>query len=193
MDNLDELKKIWLSADTAVVPDAAEMLQAIRKYRNGNLWKKVVLVVAAALLTGILVMVVFLYRSAMVSTRIGEACMILAGLLLLYGNMRSVGRLYKVKDHSNKEFITYLEQVQRNRAYYHNRTQVIGMLLVCAGLLLYVYEMVSTHLLWAIVAYAFILVYMGVIWLVVRPRAYARQQNKLQETIKKMTELAKQF
>ena len=193
MDNLDELKKIWFSADTSVVPDTEEILSTIKFYRKNNLWKKVALVVIAVSLTAIFVAVVFLYKSVMISTRLGEGLMILAGLMLVYTNMKSVGRLYRVKDFSNKEFINYMEEVQRNRAYYYKRTQAFGMALIAPGMLLYIYEFVSTNVWLAISGYVITVTYLVVIWFVIRPRAYRYQKNKLKETIRKMTEQSKQL
>ena len=193
MDNLNDLKRIWLSADTSIVPDTAEILAAIRNYRERNLWKKLALVVAAVLLAAMLVAVVFLYKSVLVSTRVGEGLMILAALILVYTNIKSVGRLYRVKDFSNKEFINYMEEVQRNRVYYYKRTQAAAMALIAAGMLCYIYEFVNTNLLLSIGGYSLTLTYLFVVWFVIRPRAYKRQQQKLQETIRKMTEQTEQF
>ena len=193
MDNLDDLKKIWHSADTHSLPGTVQMMQAIRKYRSSKLMKKAALVAAAILLTGVSIAVVFIYKSVMLSTRIGEACMIIAGFMLVFTNIKSLGRLYRVKDFTNKEFIDYLEQVQRNRIYYHNKTQVAGLSLVSIGLLLYIYEAVHNNLYLCIAAYAFTAAYLLVIWLVIRPRAYKRQAKKLNGEIKRMLLISKQF
>ena len=193
MDNLTDLKKLWLSADTGNLPRTSEMMHAISKYRSSKLIKKTALIVAAILLTAVMVAVVFNYKSVMVSTRVGEVLIIAAGIMLVVGNIRSIGRLYRVKDHTNKEFIEYLGQVQRNRIYYHKKTQVVGLLLTSIGLLLYIYEGVYKNLVLCIAAYAFIVAYIAVAWFIIRPRAYKRQAKKLEETIKKMESIAKQF
>ena len=190
---MNDLKNIWLSADTSSLPDTMAMLHTIKKYRSSRLWKKAAVVAAAVALTCLLVLVVFYYKSVTVSTRVGEACMILAGMILVYTNMKSLGRLYRVKDHTNKEFITYLEQVQRNRIYYHTKTQVSGLGLVSAGLLLYIYEGVHSSFYLCVAAYGFVITYILIAWLVIRPRAYKRQAIKLQETIKRMAQLSDQF
>jgi len=148
---LNDLKKIWLSADTRALPDAAAMKLEAQKYRSGQLVKKSAIVLMSVLLTVVMGSVVINYKSVMLTTRLGEALMILAGLLLVVTNMRSVARLYRVKDMTNREFIAYLEQVQRNRIYYYKNTQVLGMALVGIGLLLYIYEMVSHSILWTFV------------------------------------------
>jgi len=193
MDNLNDLKTIWLSANTSILPDTAEMMKAIKKYRSSKLVKKVALILMAIILTVVMIWVVFNYKSVMMSTRIGEALMLSAGIMLIYTNGKSLGRLYRVKDHTNKEFIEYLEQVQRNRIYYHRKTQVLGLSLVSAGLLLYVYEALYNHPIWCFIGYLLLILYLLVIWLIIRPKAYRKQQEKLQQEIKKMTLIAKQL
>ena len=96
---LNDLKKVWLSADTGSLPGAADMVRMIRKYRSSNLAKKIAMTIVAAVLTALMVFVVFSYKSVMLTTRIGEALIIMAGLLLIISNARSLGRLHRVKDH----------------------------------------------------------------------------------------------
>lgn len=193
MDNFNDLKKIWLTADTTSLPDSAEMMRAINKYRSNKLMKKAALILAAIFLTAVMVAVVFLYKSVMISTRLGEACIIAAGLILIFTNIGSIGRLYNLKSLSNKEFIGYLEQVKINRARYYRKTQVIGLSLVSFGLLLYIYEGVRPYLWLLLASYVFVLLYILVMWLVIRPRVYKRQAKKLDATIKEMKRLADQF
>lgn len=193
MDNLNDLRKIWLTADTSSIPDTAEMMRAVRKYRSQKLIKKAALVLATLFLTAVMVSVVFLYKSVMISTRLGEACIIAAGLILVFTNIGSIGRLYKVKNLSNKEFIAYLEQVKINRAKYYRKTQVIGFSLVSLGLLLYIYEGIRAYTWLLLASYAFVLLYIIIMWLVVRPRVYKRQAKKLDATINEMKRLADQF
>ena len=193
MDNLNDLKKIWLSADTRALPDAAAMKLEAQKYRSGQLVKKSAIVLMSVLLTVVMGSVVINYKSVMLTTRLGEALMILAGLLLVVTNMRSVARLYRVKDMTNREFIAYLEQVQRNRIYYYKNTQVIGMALVGIGLLLYIYEMVSHSILWIFAGYGLTVGWLAVNWFLIRPRAYRRNARKLDEKMKKMAAISKQF
>jgi hypothetical protein len=193
MDNLNDLKELWLSADTSALPGTGEMMQAIKKYRSTGLKKKIAVVSLAAFFTAMLVFIVFIYKSVMISTRIGEACMVAAGMMLVYTNIKSLRRLYNVKDHTNKEFIQYLQQVQVNRIYYHSKTQVAGFALVSVGLMLYTYEGVHNILWLFILAYTFLTAYLLVAWLIIRPRAYKRQAKQLEATMAKMKHLADQF
>jgi len=190
---LNELRKVWLSADTGNLPGADDMVRMIRKYRRGNLVKKLGMTIIATLLSALMVFVVFSYKSVMPSTRIGETLIIMAGLLLIISNARSLGRLHRIKDNTNKEFIEYLMQVQRNRLKYYKTTQVAGLLLASFGLLLYIYEAVSANLLLLCVAYGALAAWLCVNWFVIRPRAYRRQATKLKATIDKASSINKQL
>ena len=39
MDNLNDLRKIWLTADTKGLPNSSEMVHIVKKYRNKKLTK----------------------------------------------------------------------------------------------------------------------------------------------------------
>src|SRR5271170_7137249 len=117
MENLNDLKKIWLSADTTGLPDSAEIIRMAKKFRNEKLRKKIMVIVAAMILTAMMVWVMFIYQSTMITTRIGEVCMIITCGILVYTNVNSIGRFYRYKDYNNKEFLAFLEQTRANQIY----------------------------------------------------------------------------
>ena len=98
MDNLNDLKAIWLTAKTDSLPDSHEMVQIVRKFRNKKLLKITALVIAAIVLVAIMIWVVFVYKSTMLSTRLGEAFIIIAGIILIATNLNSLLRFYKLKE-----------------------------------------------------------------------------------------------
>ncbi|EHQ28782.1 hypothetical protein [Mucilaginibacter paludis] len=193
MDNLNDLKKIWLTADTSGLPNADEIVVIIKNYRSQKLIKKALLVATALLLTATMVLIVFKYRPVMLSTRIGEACIIAAGVMLIYTNTYSLSRIYKLRNCTNKEFIKHLEQAHANRIFYHQKTQVAGLLLTSLGLLLYEFELVYLNLAVCIAAYLAMVVWLLIVWLVIRPRAFKKQQEKFNSTLKKIETLTKQL
>jgi len=193
MDNLNDLKAIWRSADTTGLPNADEIKAIIKKYRNQKLVKTAALVFAAICLTAMMIAIMFIYKSTMVTTRIGEGCMIVAGLILVITNLSTVNRFYKHKDLNNKEFIAFLEHTRVRRLFYYTKTQVAGFTLCSGGLLLYLYEMVYNHIVIAIIAYALTVTWILIMWLVVRPRTFKKQAKKLNETIQRMESLSKQL
>ena len=193
MDNLNDLKKIWRTANTDGLPGSNDILRFVKKYRNQRLMKIATLVAAALLLTAGMVSLVFIFRSTMLTTRIGEACIILAGVILIITNLNSLNRFYRLRDINNKEFIKFLEHTRVRQNFYHKKTQVVGLALCSAGLLLYVFESVYKDMVSFIIVYTITVIFLLVTWLVIRPRAFKKQSLKMNETVKKIETLSKQL
>ncbi len=193
MDNLNNLKQIWLSADTTGLPNSAEIVRMAKRFRNEKLRKKILLIVAAVLLTVIMVGVMFLYQSEMITTRIGEVCMIISGGMLVYTNVSSIGRFYRYKDYSNREFLAFLEQTRANQIYYHQNTQVAGLIFSSAGLVLYLFETACIDLKAGLILYAITGALMMVVWLIIRPRAFKKHREKLEKTINQLHKISDQL
>jgi hypothetical protein len=129
----------------------------------------------------------------MVTTWLGEGCMVIAGLIQLATNLRSIGRFYRFQDYNNKEFIGFLEQTRLNRVRYYKKTQVIGLSFGSIGLALYQVETIRTNLVAGLVIYLFSGLLLGTTWLYIRPRSYKKQKAKLEETISRLKKLADQL
>jgi len=193
MDNLNELKEIWLSAKTDGLPGSNEMLKLVKKFRNQRVLKKLIIIFIALILGAMMVYVVIDYKSTMVTTRLGEFLLIGTCLVLVTTNVKSIKRFYELNDCSNKRFIEFLEQTRRNQVFFYQKTQVAAMSLSSAGLLLYLYEGVHKNIVTCIVVYSLTLVYLLVLWLVVRPRVFKKGQRKLNETMEKLNKISNQI
>ena len=193
MENLTDLKEIWLSAKPFDLPAAGEIAEMGKAYRNKGLMKKVMLIVAALVLTLLMIVVFFISGPAMITTWIGECCMVTAGLILLITNLRSIGRFYRFQDFNNKEFIQFLEQTKVNQVRYHNKTQVIGLCFSSVGLALYLIETARINLVAGLIIYFFSALFLGITWLYIRPRSYKKQQAKLEQTISGLKKIADQL
>jgi len=193
MDNLNDLKALWLTAKTDSLPDSHQMVQLIKKFRNKKLLKIGALVLAAILLTATMIWVMFVYKSIMLTTRIGEVCMLIAGIILITTNLNSLLRFYKLKECSNKEFIQFLEQTRVRQQFYYQKTQVVAMIFCATGLLVYLYEGVYQNTLLCIIAYSATTIYLAIIWFVIRPRTFKKDGRKIAEQIAKLESIAKQI
>lgn len=193
MDSFNDLQEIWHKANITALPGADEMVRATRKYSRRMLLKKVSLVALGLALAAGMVGVAILYKSVMLTTRIGECGILAACLVFVWANTGSVARAYRLKDYSNKDFISYLEQLPVKRLRYYRGTQVLGLSLASAGLALYFFEPFHSDVRLSVTAYSLLAVYVLLMWFVVRPRAFRRQQRKLEETINRMQRLANQL
>ena len=193
MDNLNDLKAIWLTAPTDSLPDSTAMKQVVKSFRNKKLLKLILSVAFTIMLIALMVWVIFVYQSKMVTTRIGETMIIIAGLILVVTNSNSIRRFLKLQECSNKDYVKFLEQTRLRQRFYQKRTQVVAMLFCFTGMMFYLYEGVSSNTMLSVTAYAVTIVYFLVLWLVVRPRVISKDARKLDEELKKIQTISNQL
>ncbi len=190
---MNDIRALWLTAKTDGLPSSDEMVRIVKKFRNQRLRRKLGIIFTALVCAAMMVATMFVYKSTMITTRIGEVLTIIACGVLVFTNTRSMKRFIDLKDCNNKEFIEFLEQTRRNQVYYYKRTQVLGMGLSSLGLLLYLYEMASRSEVVFIITYSIAIIWTLILWLVVRPRSFKKQSRKLDETLKKLENISKQL
>lgn len=193
MDNLNDLKAIWLTANTDSLPASGEMVRMAKKFRNTKIRNKLTMIFIAILLAVIMVFGAIYNGLIMLSTRIGEASLIFTCALLAFTNIRSIKRFIDFQDCTNKEFIEFMEQTKRNQLYYYQKTQVAGMLISSIGLLLYFYELVYRDRILFIIIYSTAIIYLAVMWFVIRPRNFKKQNLEMGATMKKLHDISNQI
>jgi hypothetical protein len=193
MDNLNDLKTVWLTAKTDSLPAPTEVINMAKKYRNSGLRKKIVLIVCAVISTGLMVGVIFIYHSTMLTTRLGECCIIISALMQLSTNVRSIGRFYRFTDYNNKDFIQFLEQTRLNQIRYYKKTQAVGLILSSVGLALYLFETIHINFLAGLVLYVVCGGFLLLNWFYIRPRIYRKHKTKVEEAIKRLEKIADQL
>jgi hypothetical protein len=193
MDNLDDLKAIWLTAKTDHLPTSEEVISMSDKFRHNTLIRKIVIIISACLVASLMLAVMIFYKSTMLSTWIGEGLIILSCILLAATNVRSIGRFYKFQACSNYEFLQFLEKTKQNQLRYYKKTQVIGQVLSSAGLLVYLYEFTCKNTIIMIVAYGVVLAYLSVMWFVIRPSSFKKNFDRLCAIQKRVEKLVAQL
>jgi len=193
MHDLNELKQLWQTANTESLPASNEMLRIVKKFRNQKLRNKYLIIFIAALLSSIMAVPIFVSPSMMMTTRIGGLLLIGSCGLLIFTDTRSLKRFHDLDDRTNKDFIDFLEKTRQNQLYYYKKTQVAGLWLSSAGLLFYLYDFVHKNTALIIIGYSLTLVYILVIWFVLRPRKFNKEAKKLNETIERLNTLSKQI
>jgi len=193
MDNLDDLKALWLSAKTDSLLQPEEMLRMVKKFRNQKLRRKIILIAVALVCCVIMVTGVFVDGAKMASTYIGDVLLIISCLILAVTNIRSVKRFYDLKDCSNSEFVQFIERTRQNQIYFYKKTQVVAMSITSVGLVLYWYELVHSNTMLTIIIYSVTIIYLGVMWFVVRPRIFKKEARKLDAMLERLEKISKQF
>ncbi|MFD0795633.1 hypothetical protein ACFQZX_18570 [Mucilaginibacter litoreus] len=193
MNNSVDIQAIWLSAKTDVLPTSKEMLHLIKRFRNQKLRKKWLIIIASNILSSIIITVLVTTQFKLSITYIGGGLMAIASLLLAATNLKSIGRFYQLDDYNNVDFLAFIEQTRQNQMFYYKKTMLVLVLLWSVGLLLYLYEPTYTHPLWLIIIYATVLVYVSVLWFIVRPRSFKKDTEKLNATRDRLTIILKQL
>jgi len=194
MNDLNELKAIWHSAKTDELPDAAGMLQIIKKYHTGKLIKNSFRLLFAVAMVGMMIWAIFDSPGVVLPTRIGQVLILLAGLVLVISTSSSVVRFYRYNAVSNKDYIQFLERTRARQLFYYQKTQVVVLVLSCTGLLLHFYEAYhSKKFVTFLIVYTSTLVFMFIMWFYVRPRIFGKQSKKLNEMINRLHDISKQL
>jgi hypothetical protein len=193
MDSLNDIKEMWLTANTDTLPKAGEIIKIIKKYRLKHAVKNGILVLVTAILVATMCWVLIDYKSNLPVTRIGEAFLFIAMFILFGSATSSLKRIATRKNFSNEEFIRFLKQEQLRQIAFQKRTQVIGFAFASAGLVLYLFEAVYKNTIQMIVVYGLTLIWIFICWTIVRPRAIKRKTKKLAETIENLERLSAQL
>lgn len=193
MDNLNDLKAIWHSAKTDNLPTSAEMKQLIKKFRNQKLRNKWFTIVVSCLISILITVVLVITPFKMLITYVGGGLLVASTVLLATTNIKSLKRFYQLDNCSNQEFLAFIEQTRQNQIYYYKKTQAVFYLLWVTGCLLYLYEPVSWHPEWFIWVYGFAIIYVLVIWFMVRPRYFKKDAEKLNATRQRLEKISNQL
>lgn len=193
MEDLNDLKGLWLKANISSLPDSKEMARAIKKFRAEKLFKICYFILIAFALVISMILLILTGDEIFLSTRIGGILIILAGLLFIATNLNSLYRFYNLKECSNKDFLIFLEKTKIRQLFYYNRTQIVGLCLMFCGLLIYLYEFVSTNTILFIISYLFVLLYLLLVVKVLRPKAFKINSKKLQLQIEHLQSMNNQL
>ncbi len=193
MDNLNDLKAIWQTADVSNLPQVQEIKTISKDYQQKTLVKKAWLAGATVLCSALFLLSMFFNPSPFPSTRIGELFILIALAILIWTSFKSLNRIYKIRNCSNQEFIPYLREVQRNRMVYYQQTQVAGMAFYSAGLLLYLYQLVYRNTYFTVFFYVLTLLALAGFWFYIRPKAYQKRKNKFEPFLQHIEKLSKQM
>jgi len=193
MSDFNDIQTIWQSARTSDLPSTEEIMKIIKRYRIKHVLKKLAMIVLSFILFAVTIMVIIEYHSSFVSTRIGEALLIVAILFLIATNTVKLKRVVAQKDRSNEDFINFLKLEQQHLVAFYKRTQQIGLAIASSGLGLYIFEEASKDTLWLIIGYSLFFVYVLVSWFVIRPLVFRKKTKQLNLFIIKLEKISGQF
>jgi hypothetical protein len=193
MEQLNELKAIWLTANVETLPKADAAVKAIKAFRLNQVFKAASLIVAALILMCVMIWVLIDYKSTMAVTHIGETFMFIAIFIILGAGVGSLKRISASGSHTNQGFINFLKQERQKQFVFEGRTKVIGFAFASAGLLLYLFEFTHSDSTLMAGAYIVAAAWCAASWFVVRPRMIRRNVRRINESIEKLERLLTQL
>jgi hypothetical protein len=193
MNNLDDMKSLWHTVATDKLPSSKEMLKLIRKFRRQKLRSKWLIIVSCFLLSCLVVAAMLFVHFKMTTTYVGGTLVVMGSLLLAATNIKSMKRFYQLDDNDNLKFLEFIAKTRENQIHYYQKTTVIIISLSAIGWILYMYELVYHFPTWSIVIYIIMTVYLGVMWFIVRPRAFKKDQEKLNATRERVESILNQL
>ena len=193
MSDFNDIQALWQTARTNDLPSTDEIIKMIKKYRLKEVMKKLALIVLNFILLAVMYKVIVEYHSTFLTTRIGEALLILAILFLIVTNTIDLNRVTKQKDRSNEDFVHFLKLEQLRLIAFYKRTQQIGLAIASSGLGLYIFEECSKDTTWLIIGYSLFFVYVLVCWFIIRPYAFRKKTKQLNIFIEKLEKISGQF
>ncbi len=193
MDNLDDLKTIWHTAKTDMLPSSNDILHIVRNFRRQKLRGKWVVIISSFLLSCLIIIILCIVDFKLPTTYIGGGLIAISSILLAITNIRSQKRFYQLDDCSHTQFLAFIEKTRQNQIYYYKKTQVVIMLLCSVGLLLYLHELMIKNTIWFIAVGMLSLVYLLIMWFVVRRRNFRKDQEKLNAIRQQLEKILKQL
>ena len=193
MNNLDDMKSLWHTVTTDKLPSSTEMLKLIRKFRRQKLRNKWMVIVSCFMLACLVAAALLVVHFKMATTYMGGTLVVIASLLLAATNIRSLKRFYDLDDQDNLNFLEFIAKTKENQIHYYQRTMVVIISLTACGWVLYMYELVYRYPVWCIVIYFIMTVYLGIMWFIVRPRAFKKDQQKLNATRERVESILNQL
>lgn len=193
MDNFDDLKTLWHTAKTDTLPTSKEMLTLISTFRNEKLRNKWFMISSCLLFSSLIIALLFFVSFRLTTTYIGGGLMVISGLLVAIKNIRSLERFKQLDNCSNLEFIKFIEQTRQNQNYYYKKTMVRVVVLCSVGWLMYLYEFISKYPIWIFAIYSVAIIYLAVLWFIIRPRSFNKDAAKLVATREKLETILNQL
>jgi len=195
MENFDDLKKLWQEAAPQPAVDVAEIIRNARKYRRKQVLGdigKILLLVATAVFIGC---IAYNYDSKMITTRIGEICVLVAITGFVVLNTGALRFIMKRAD-TDADVQTYLMQLKayRQRQRFIQTTGItVYFILLSLGMGLYFYELTHNNLRFALLVYGLTGAWITFNWLYVRPRTIKKQHDKINAAIGQLERISGQL
>lgn len=192
MDSFESLKDIWLTKNTAVLPDPEAMEIAIKKYKNSKKRNVTLLAIAAILLVPAFFIIIFAMPMDVWTTVLGEV-LISAGLLMtLFLKLKTLKKTSTYEALSNDEFLKKIKSATAAKSK-TNVVQLLAMNAIYFGYSFFIYDSLKNDCKLMVITYILITLFSLSMYFIFRPLSQKKSKEKAEKLLKNISELHKQL
>lgn len=193
-NNSIDIKELW-NKQVVPIADQSALFSRIRRFRRRGIGKLVILNLIL-LLTILFVAFIWIYfQPRLISTKIGIILTVLPmGIVMAYSS-RLLPFYRKIDENcSNFDYLNDLYAVRNKMDFMQTKILNLYFVLLSLGIGLYMYEyIVDMTLRTGIIAYSAFFLWVGVNWLVLRPRIIRKNRQKMDRLIKQVEKIKRQL
>jgi membrane protein YdbS with pleckstrin-like domain len=194
MDNNIDFKDLW-KKQTVSRPNIDELLSKLKQYKRGSLRKLILTNIILIATCAFIIFIWYRYQPEFISTKIGIVLAVLAMAIYLF-IYNKLAIFFKTIDstQSNNEYLQQLISIKTKQQFLQTTILSLYFILLGIGLCLYMYEYASKMTsFWGIFTYVAMIVWIGFVWLYLRPKEINKQENKINGLISKFEDINNQL
>lgn len=194
--NKIDFKKIWDKQEDNHL-SLNELFKKIKQKQRQNNRKNIITVVLLLLTMFIIVKIGYHFKPQLFTSKIGLTLILFSItflILILSKNSLSFYRKNLISEKSNSDYLEALVQLKEKQRFMQTKVLNYYFVSLFSGVLFLTYEFTSqTKQVWLIIAYIINILWIILVYLIIRPRLIKRQNMQIDEIIEKIQAVKNQL
>lgn len=194
METFNDLKKLWVTHDTAI-PNMEIFYNEVQKFKRNSLLKLIGFNALIIITIAFIALIWYYFQPQFISTKIGIVLVIFAITLFIISYNSQLTQLFENDAETNsKEYFKQLKKIQEIRGFQQTTILNAYFFFLSLGFGLYLFEYVAKmNMVWGITTYGATAIWVALNWFYIRPKVIKKQNTKLNELLTKLSELNNQM
>jgi membrane protein YdbS with pleckstrin-like domain len=194
METFNDLKKLWVTHDTAI-PNMEIFYNEVQKFKRNSLLKLIGFNALIIITIAFIALIWYCFQPQFISTKIGIVLVIFAITLFIIPYNSQLTQLFENDAETNsKEYFKQLKKIQEIRGFQQTTILNAYFFFLSLGFGLYLFEYVAKmNMVWGITTYGATAIWVALNWFYIRPKVIKKQNTKLNELLTKLSELNNQM
>lgn len=188
-----DFKQLWQSQPTAPV-DQDEIMAKAAKLRQ-SVWRKTLMGnIVLSLTLAFVIFILIYYKPQMATTKIGILLTVIAIVMQIIAAGKLIPMAKSNAKASPAHYLSQLLQIRKKQAHLQTTVMNLYFILLCSGIFLYLYEYtVRMALFGMLLTYGLTAIWFAISWFYLRPRTIRKQNAQLEEAIRNLESINRQF